>query len=66
MEVVIKIYDSRGKNIRDLLDETLPPGSYRIHWDGHSNSGAEVSSGIYLLSIRAGTHTAIRKMVLAR
>jgi hypothetical protein len=64
--VVLGVYDTRGRLVRNLLDDALAPGSYSLHWDGRSDAGDELSSGVYFLLIHAGTHRATMKMVLAR
>ncbi len=63
---VINIYDARGRLVRSLLDDALPPGSYRVHWDGRSDRGERLTSGIYLLYLKAGSNAQTMKMVLAR
>jgi hypothetical protein len=62
----ITIYDTRGRLVKRLLDSDLAPGSYRIHWDGRSDSGESLGSGVYLLHLQAGTNSSTVKMLLAR
>ena len=64
--VSVFVYDSRGRLVRKLIEEELPPGSYRTHWDGRSDIGVPASSGVYILHIRAGSDAASKKMVLTR
>ena len=66
VRTMLSIYDVRGRLVKVLLDESLPAGQYRVHWDGKNDAGESINSGIYLLSIRAGSHFEVMKMVLSR
>jgi hypothetical protein len=63
---IVNIYNARGKLVRKLLNESLQPGQYRIHWDGRSDRGQSLPSGIYLLYIQAGPDSETVKMILAK
>jgi len=45
--VVLKIYNSAGQEVKTLLDAERTAGQYEAAWDGRSNTGGMVSSGIY-------------------
>ncbi len=64
--VQLSIYDLRGREVRRLLDRSMSPGSYQIHWDGKDSSGGGLSSGVYLYKLRNGDRTISRKMIMAR
>ncbi len=64
--VSLKIYDLRGRCVRTLVDSELPAGSHSVQWDGRNELGEQVSSGIYLYSLRAGDETFARKMTLVK
>jgi hypothetical protein len=65
-ETSIAIYDIAGRLVwrRDM--GLLPPGQHRLNWPGTDRAGRPVASGIYFLSIRAGTRTSYAKIVVAR
>jgi flagellar hook assembly protein FlgD len=52
--VKIKIYDSLGRLVRDLLNEDKNHGRYSVIWDGKTNWGLTVSSGIYFCRVTIG------------
>ncbi len=52
--------------MRSLVNEPQEPNSYRLIWDGKSNAGNEVVSGVYFYKLTAGTFRATKKMVLLR
>jgi len=51
--ISVCIYSIEGYKIRTILDETIPPGSYSIYWDGSSDSGVPVRAGLYLCVLKA-------------
>ncbi|MCU7495835.1 MAG: DUF3160 domain-containing protein [Ignavibacteria bacterium] len=50
-QVTLKIYSALGTEVKKLLDNTLPAGSYLTRWDGTDNFGQNVSSGIYFYNL---------------
>jgi len=64
--VEISVYDIQGRRIRQLLNETIPPGSYMIRWDGRSDQGRSVASGIYVSILKARGSVQTQRMVLIR
>ena len=64
--VTIKIYNSLGQKIRTLAANGYPAGNYSVRWDGNDNSGKPAVSGTYFYSMKAGTFTAVKKMLLMR
>jgi hypothetical protein len=70
-DVLIKIYDSKGRLIRTIHMDNQPPGSYiskekAAHWDGHNNSGETVTSGVYFYNFCAGSYKETKKMINVR
>jgi len=64
--VTLKIYNMNGQLVNTLIDENKPAGYYTAQWDGLSNSGFKVSSGLYLYEIKAGDFKETRKMILVK
>ncbi|MFQ5569890.1 MAG: T9SS type A sorting domain-containing protein [Rhodothermales bacterium] len=50
--VTVTIYDMLGRRVRALVDMELPPGMYRIAWDGTDDAGRPVASGAYFYRLR--------------
>jgi hypothetical protein len=70
-DVVITIYNARGGRIRTLALGAQTAGAYRskesaAYWDGRSETGEWVSSGLYFYRIRAGDFTAVKRMVILK
>ncbi|MFC1541038.1 putative Ig domain-containing protein [Candidatus Latescibacterota bacterium] len=48
----IDIYNTLGQKVRTLVNENLDSGRYTIIWNGTDNAGLEVSSGVYIITMR--------------
>lgn len=64
--VTLKVYDVLGREVATLVNNVQAPGSHVVRWNGKSDSGEQVSSGIYLYQLRAGSLVMTRKMLLIR
>ncbi len=62
----LRIYNILGQEIRTLVDEEKPRGTYEISWDGKDNNGTDVASGIYFYKLQASQHTEVKKMLLVK
>ncbi|MDK9698755.1 MAG: T9SS type A sorting domain-containing protein [bacterium] len=60
------IYDALGREVYTQPSERLSPGSYTLHWNGHDNNDLPASSGVYFIQVRAGTFTAVKKIVMLK
>ena len=60
------IYDARGARVRALVDGALPPGRHTEIWDGTSDAGRQVGSGVYFYRLRSGKDLITRKLVIVR
>ena len=65
-DVKLRVYNQLGQTVRTLVQTRMKAGSYRINWDGMSEAGHGVSSGIYFYSLEAGDYSQIRKMTLVK
>lgn len=64
--VELTVYNMLGQKIKTLVRERQHAGSQLIQWHGRDESGARVSSGIYIFRLRTGSINRVRKMVLLR
>ena len=64
--VTLKIYNSLGQEIKALVNEEIPAGYYSVKWDGTNENGIKVNSGIFFYSLKTGTFTCTKKMVLVK
>ena len=52
--VAVRIFDIQGKHVATLVDKNLSPGVYRVPWNGKSDRGQALGSGVYFAQIRSG------------
>ncbi|MBD3289726.1 T9SS type A sorting domain-containing protein, partial [candidate division KSB1 bacterium] len=64
--VDLKIYDIRGRLVKQLLNQVLPAGRHAIEWNGRNEQGQQVASGIYLGVMRFDQKREVIKMQLIR
>jgi len=64
--VAVEIFDMQGRRVRSLLDGQMEPGTRLVRWDGLSDSGATLGSGVYFLRLRSGTESVSREFVKLR
>ena len=64
--VELTLYDVTGRLVRRLLAATLPAGGHEVIWEGTDGDGRAVTSGVYLLMMRAGRHVETERLVLVR
>jgi hypothetical protein len=71
LPVQLKVYDILGNEVAALINEVLTSGSYEILFsakDGSTFGGDayDLSSGIYLYKLTAGSFIQTKKMILLR
>ena len=65
-DVVLKIYNILGQEVRTLINKRMPAGYHSVMWDSRNNEGRLVSSGVYLYRLKAGDFVVTKKMILVR
>ena len=70
-DVTLHIYAVNGTLVRTLALGHQPAGMYQTrsraaYWDGKSQFGEPVASGVYFYTITAGNFTATRKMLIRK
>ena len=65
-QVVIRIYDILGREVRTLVNERQAAGFYEVIWNGRNQQGQAVGSGVYLYTLTAGNFAQSRKMTLLK
>ena len=65
-DVAVNVYNLNGQVVRSLLHGHRPAGVWRVVWDGRDQKGQMVSSGVYIVGMKAGQHAVVRKVTLIR
>jgi FG-GAP-like repeat len=63
-DVIMKVYDSLGRNVRTLVNKYLPSGNHKILWNGKDDFNRSVSSGVYYYQLTANSYTKTKGMIL--
>ena len=64
--VILKIYNVLGQEIKMLVNEYKTAGKNIVKWDGTNNNGIKVNSGVYIYRLNAEGVSFTRKMVLVK
>jgi hypothetical protein len=59
--VELKVFDLLGSEIASLVNEEQTPGNYEVFFDA-----SNLSSGVYLYTIKSGSFFQTRKMLLMK
>ncbi len=64
--VKIVIYGLSGEVVATLVNQTMSAGNYRVTWNGRTDDGRAVASGVYFYHLQAEGFTATKKMTLLK
>ncbi len=65
-QVKLEIINILGQCVNTLIDETQSAGHFDVVWNGKSENGSAVASGIYFYRLTAGDFVESRKMTLLK
>ncbi len=65
-DVRLVVYNSLGQIVRVLVDTHLPAGPHRFSWDGMTDYGKAVVSGVYYYRLKTQHRTQTKKMLLLK
>ena len=63
-DVELRVFDVAGRSVKVLAKGHLSPGVHTLAWDGSSERGERLPSGVYFYRLLAGRDHAQRKLVL--
>lgn len=64
--VRLAVYNVAGQRVRTLVDGPVEPGQHEVRWNGRTDDGGMVASGVYLYRFEAAGFTGTRKVTLLR
>lgn len=65
-DVKIEVYNITGQLVKTLVDGSITAGIHRIAWDGFSNNGVSVSSGLYFYRMSGPGFVQTKKMLMLK
>jgi subtilisin family serine protease len=64
--VQLEVYNILGQRVKTLLADNLSPGEHHVAWDGTSDSGNKVASGIYFYRCTCNGEVKCKKMAFIK
>ena len=64
--VELSIYDVSGRRVALLVDRGLAAGRHEVFWNGLNADGKTAASGLYFCTLKAGSVSETKKMILLR
>ncbi len=64
--VDLKIYDIRGRLVKDLAAKEFPAGLNQVIWDGKNDADENVTSGIYFYKFISGPTVSVKPMTIVK
>ncbi|MCH8992583.1 MAG: T9SS type A sorting domain-containing protein [Acidobacteria bacterium] len=65
-EIELAIYNLAAQKVATLVQGHREAGSYSVRWDGVTDAGLELASGVYFYRVVSGEFAATRKMTLLK
>ena len=62
-DVILEIFDSLGRLVKQIRSEFQKEGEQCLSWDGRDNTGALAAGGVYLIRLRAESGIEIHKRI---
>ncbi|MCF8242963.1 MAG: T9SS type A sorting domain-containing protein, partial [Melioribacteraceae bacterium] len=60
------VYDMLGRKVNTIISENMHAGQHSVVWDGKDDSGKNLSSGIYIYTLKYGSSIQSKKMILLK
>lgn len=61
--VSIKVYNTFGQVVNELIDTKLVPGEHTFYWAGDDNNGSPVARGVYYYTISTSSQQITKPMI---
>jgi len=65
-DVTLDVFSIHGRKIATLASGRYSAGWHSVRWNGMTNQNVPASSGVYIYSLRTGTTTITKKLLLLR
>jgi hypothetical protein len=62
--VHLGVFDQTGRQVKELVNRRLQPGSYAASWNGLTGHGTSAAQGVYFVRLVSGKQGITRKLVL--
>ena len=64
--MTLSIFNSLGQHIKTLSNNNQPAGRHSVIWNGTDEYGLEVTSGVYIITLRQNNKYNVKQMLLLK
>jgi hypothetical protein len=64
--VKVCVFNIAGEQVKKLVDQNEPAGTFRVYWDGHNKNGALVGNAVYFIVIDTPSGHQVRKVIVRK
>jgi hypothetical protein len=64
--VRLDVYDVMGRRVATVVDRSMAAGDHAVRWNGRSEVGQPLASGVYFYRLEAGSHVETRRLTVVR
>lgn len=64
--VSLAVFDIQGRRVRTLVDGVVESGEHAVDWDGRSDGGDALASGVYYVRLTAEGETFVKTLTLLK
>ncbi len=65
-DISLNIYDITGRRLTTLVNGSVSEGQHTAEWNGTTDDGTAVASGVYFYRLEAGDQSQVKKMMLMK
>ena len=65
-DLTLSVYDLLGRRVKTLVKKNLDMGSYNVKWDGSSDAGEMLPSGMYFYELHSSKFHSVKKLILVK
>ena len=66
IDLTLSIYDILGRRVKTLVKDNLDIGSYNVKWDGSSDMGEMLPSGMYFYELHSSKFHSVKKLIFVK
>ena len=64
--IVVSIYDIKGKLVKSIFKGYLRPGNHLFTWEGKNTNGNYIGSGVFFCVVKSENRSFSKKMILSK
>ena len=65
-QVELSVYDLLGRKVITLLNESMAAGNHSVTWDGRSQNGENMATGVFFYRLQAKDFNDTKRMLLVK